>query len=145
MSKQPKPVDDHTVTPYLVVRGVAGVLEFMKTVFGAVERMQPVHTPDGKVGHAEMVIGNSIIMLGEPMPEQPVMPGVLYVRVDNVDAVYARALAAGARSVRGPADQFYGHRNAGVTDAAGNQWWMSRQIEDISEAELLRRAREAMK
>ncbi|MGH7391952.1 MAG: VOC family protein [Candidatus Rokuibacteriota bacterium] len=129
----------HTVTPYLVVHGAAKVLDFAKQAFGAkeVERMA---RPDGTIMHAEMKIGDSIVMMGEASSEHAPMPAMLHVYVDDADAIYKRALQAGATSVKEPADQFYGDRSGGVKDTAGNQWWIATHKEDVPPDEMKRRA-----
>ena len=131
----------HSVTPYLIVQGVTRIIEFLKQAFDAkeTERMQ---TPDGRIMHAELKIGDSPIMFGEPLPTGDFkhMPSTLYVYVSDTDATYKRALSAGATCLMEPADQFYGDRNAGVKDVAGNIWWIATHIEDISRDELIRRA-----
>jgi uncharacterized glyoxalase superfamily protein PhnB len=86
-----------------------------------------------------------MVMMGEPGPEHPPMPAMLYLYVEDVDAVYRRALGAGAVSLMEPADMFYGDRNAGVKDQCGNQWWIATHKEDVSPEELARRAEQAMK
>jgi PhnB protein len=133
----------HTVTPYLVVSGVSTLLEFLKQAFDAQETLSPMLRSDGRVGHAEVKIGDSIIMMGEPMGDMQPMPGSLYLYVQDTDAVYQRALQAGATSLMEPADQFYGDRSAGVKDAVGNQWWIATHQEDVPPDEMLRRARAA--
>jgi uncharacterized glyoxalase superfamily protein PhnB len=136
-----KPIPDgyHSVTPYLAVEGAARLIDFLKQTFDAqeVERMM---SPDGNVRHAEVKIGDSIVMLGEASGQWKPMPSILYVYVNDTDATYHRALQAGATSTREPTDQFYGDRNAGVLDPCGNQWWIATHIEDISPEELRRRA-----
>ncbi|HVX11809.1 MAG TPA: VOC family protein [Pirellulales bacterium] len=139
MPVQPVPAGYHTVTPYLVVRGVDRLIDFLKQAFGAVE-IHRMSRPDGSVGHAEMKIGDSPIMMGEPMGDQPPMPAVLYVYLDDMDTVYCRALDAGATSISEPADQFYGDRHGGVKDPCGNLWWIATHIEDVSPEEIARRA-----
>ena len=133
----------HTVTPYLVVSGVSTLLEFLKQAFDAQEILSPMLRSDGRVGHAEVKIGDSIIMMGEPMGDMQPMPGSLYLYVQDTDAVYQRALQAGATSLMEPADQFYGDRSAGVKDAVGNQWWIATHQEDVPPDEMLKRARAA--
>jgi PhnB protein len=98
---------------------------------------------DGRVGHAEVKIGDSIIMMGEPMGDMPPMPGSLYLYVQDTDAVYQRALQAGAMSLMEPTDQFYGDRSAGVKDTVGNQWWIATHQEDVQPDDMLKRARAA--
>ena len=133
-----KPEGFHTVTPYLVVPGVGKVIEFLEKTFGAteIERMQ---RPDGKVMHAEVRIGDSIIMMGEPRENDSPIPAALYVYVEDTDAVYRHALAAGGVSTMEPADQFYGDRNAGVKDPGGNTWWIGTHIEDVPHKEMMKR------
>jgi len=138
MSAKPVPDGFHTVTPYLTCTPVAGVIEFLEKTFGAVvvERMS---ASDGRLMHAEVQVGDSILMLGEPSaPWQP-MPCALYLYVGDCDAAYRRALEAGAVSVAEPADQFYGDRHCGVRDVAGNLWWIATHIEDVSPEEMKRR------
>ena len=126
-----------TVTPYLVVKDAVKLIAFIKSVFGGKE-LHLMKGPDGRVVHAEMQIGDSKVMLGES-PEGKVMNALLTVYVPDCDAVYAKALAAGATSVREPADQFYGDRTGGFNDPLGNQWFVSTHIEDVSEEEMQRR------
>lgn len=134
----PIPDGYHTVTPYLVVKGVADLIEFIKEVFDG-EEIWITPRPDGSIQHARVRVGDSPIMMGEPVGDITPMPATLYVYVDDPDATYERALKAGATSVRAPADQFYGDRNAGVQDASGNQWWMAAHKEDVSPEELAKR------
>jgi PhnB protein len=133
-----RPPDHNTVSPYLVVHGVPGLLEFVRHTFGAQELHRSA-TPDGRVRHAEARIGDTVIMTGEATAEFPVRPAMLHVYVPDVDAVYRRAVEAGAISLREPADQFYGDRTGGVQDAFGNQWWMATHKEDVSDEEIARR------
>jgi PhnB protein len=99
--------------------------------------------PDGGVGHCEVRIGDSIVMTGEPQDQSKARPSNLYVYVVDVDATCRRALACGARSEREPADQFYGDRSGGFTDASGNIWWIATHKEDVSPEEMQRRAKQA--
>jgi uncharacterized glyoxalase superfamily protein PhnB len=144
MATKVKPVPEgyHTVSPYLVVPGVAKLIEFVKQVFGATE-VYLSKRPDGAVLHAEIKIGDSIVMMGEGGEGGKHFPGMLYLYLDEVDAVYQRAIQAGAKSVREPANQFYGDRVGGVEDAFGNQWWISTHIEDVTSEERERRAKAA--
>jgi uncharacterized glyoxalase superfamily protein PhnB len=137
---EPIPAGHHTVTPYLLVEDVAGQIDFMIRAFGAVETSRSA-TPDGRIMHAEVKIGDSFVMLGEASGEWKPMPCMLHLYVPDTDAVYASATRAGARSVREPADQFYGDRSAGVVDAEGNQWWIATHVEDVPPAEMERRMR----
>ena len=140
----PIPQGYHSVTSYLVVDGAAQVLDFVKSVFGAEEKVR-MDTPDGKVGHAEVLIGDSIVMIADaPTSDQGAhMPGVLHVYVDDADKTYRQAMEAGGTSLREPADQFYGDRMAGVKDPIGNHWWIATHVEDVPPEEMARRAREA--
>ena len=144
MPAKVKPIPDgyRTVTPYLTVKGASKLIEFLTQVFDAtiVEQMTD---PDGTVRHAEARIGDSMIMLGEAGGQWKPMPASLYVYVTDVDAVYQRAIKAGAVSLREPANQFYGDRSGGVTDACGVQWWLATHVEDVSKEELVKRAKAA--
>lgn len=139
MTSRVSPVPDgyHTVTPYLTVKGVAGLIDFLKQAFDAVET-ERLPGPDGKVGHAEVRIGDSVVMMGEA-PGEP-MPAMLYLYVADADASYKRALEAGATSLMEPADQFYGDRSGGVKDPFGNCWYVATRKENVSPEELRRRA-----
>ena len=144
MAVKPKPDGYHTVTPYLVVEGAAALIDFLKSAFGAQE-FHRFAAPGGRIGHAEVWIGDSAVMLGDARAEFQPMTAMLYLYVDDVDTLYQRALDAGAESVQPPADQFYGDRSAGVKDPCGNLWWMATHIEDVPGDELKRRAEEAMR
>ncbi len=137
------PEDYHTVTPYLVVTGAAKLIDFLKQVFDAKEVVR-MAAPGGPVVHAELKIGDSMVMMGEAGGANPAMSAQLYVYVKDVDAVYKKALAAGATSLREPANQFYGDRNGGVKDAWGNHWGIATHVEDVPEAEMKKRAATAM-
>lgn len=141
MSSNVKPVPDgyHTVTPYLTVSDAAALLEFLTRVFDGVETFK-MQGPDGTVRHAEIRVGDSMVMVGQARAEWPPRPGTLYLYVPDVDATYARALAAGARAVRAPETHFYGDRSGGVEDSQGNQWWIATHVEDVPPEELERRA-----
>src|SRR5262249_6668541 len=144
-----KPVPDgyHAVTPYLIVSGGAKALEFYAQAFGAVERLR-MQDPTGKVGHAEIVIGGSCRMLARAHPEVGALspssvggsPVSLHLYVEDVDAVVARAVAAGATLTRPVADQFYGDRVGGITDPFGHRWSIATHKEDLTNEELHRRA-----
>ena len=142
MAVKPVPEGYHTATPYLIVPGVAKVIDFLKQTFDAEEIHERTSRPDGTVMHAEVRIGDSPIMLGEPMGQFQPMPASIYLYVADTDACYQRALKAGAASLMEPADQFYGDRNAGVRDSAGNVWWIGTHIEDVAPEEIARRAAE---
>jgi PhnB protein len=140
----PVPREYHTVTPYLVVPGIAKIIDFAKRAFGATER-ERITRPDGSVQHAELKIGDSIVMLGEPQEASKAMPCMLYVYVPDTDATFQQAIQAGGRSLREPRDEFYGDRTAGVEDASGNQWWIGTHIEDVAPEEIERRAQAAQR
>lgn len=138
MTAKPIPNGFHTVTPYIMVKGVTEVINFLTRTFDAQET-ERLDAPDGSIGHAEIKIGDSILMLSEERGDWQPMPASLYVYVDDTDATYQRGLEAGGVSVMEPADQFYGDRNAGVKDSAGNCWWIATHIEDVAPEELRRR------
>jgi PhnB protein len=139
MSVNPIRKGYRTVTPYLVVEGVPGLLEFLKGAFKAVEISRHLG-PGGRVMHAEITIGDSIVMMGEAGGPFPARPSCLYLYTEDTDAAYRASLAAGGKSIQEPADQFYGDRTAGVEDPSGNQWWIATHIEDLSEEEMARRS-----
>lgn len=128
MTDEKNPFGLHTVTPYLVVDGVLSLVAFLEQVFDATPRGTPQIRQDGSLQHAELMIGDSVIMMGEPMPGTKPMPGMLYVYVDNCDAKYSEALAAGATSVIEPVDYPHGDRYGGVKDPTGNVWWIVTHI-----------------
>jgi PhnB protein len=132
------PEGSPTVTPYLAVKGVAALIDFLQTVFDAKE-LDRIALPDGRIMNAAVTIGNSRLMMGDP-GDRPSEPAMLYVYVQDCDAVYAKALAAGATSLMAPVDMFYGDRNGAVQDASGNKWWIATHKEDVSHEELLKRA-----
>ena len=130
--------------PYLTVPNAAEFIKFTKTVFDAqeVSRMGP---PGGPIMHGEVKIGDSMIMLAEENVNAPAAPAGIYLYVTDTDATYKKAVDAGAVSIMEPADQFYGDRNAGVKDFAGNSWWIGTHIEDVSGEEIKRRMDEMRK
>jgi PhnB protein len=138
-AKSAAPKGYNTVTTYLTVKGAGDVLAFMKKAFGATVSEKHVND-DGTIMHAEAKIGDTRIMLGEACQSGP-MPAMLYMYVPNCDAVYKKAIKAGAKSVMPPTDQFYGDRSGGVQDKAGNQWWIATRKEKVSKAELKKRAK----
>ncbi|PWB34168.1 glyoxalase [Pseudomonas sp. SDI] len=142
------PEGQHSITPYLCIQDAHKAIDFYKAAFGAVEMFR-LDGPDGRVGHAELKIGDSTLMLAEPCDQggqiasQAQKDGVavgLHLYVDDADAVYAQALKAGARSLRAPQDQFYGDRSSSVKDPYGNLWYISTHIEDLSPEEIRTRA-----
>jgi len=143
MKTKPIPDGFRSVTPYLVVKGAEQLIEFMKKAFDA-KQIYVSKRPDGTIMHATMLINDSMIMLAEATEQYPILPSMLYLYVPYTDAVYKKAMAAGAISIMEPADQFYGDRNAGVKDASGTQWWIGTHIEDVSEEELQKRQEKLM-
>jgi uncharacterized glyoxalase superfamily protein PhnB len=133
-----------TVTSYLMVADAAKFIEFMATVFGA-RTTEQLLRPDGKIGHTELRIGDSMIMLSEASETHPATPVMLHVYIDDVDAVFERAVRAGGTVVAKPANQFYGDRSGGVKEPSGNTVWIATHVEDVAPDELKRRAAEAMK
>jgi len=132
----------HTVTPYLVIPQAAKLIDFLKQAFDATEIVRMMR-PDGTVHHAEVKIGDSMIMMGEAEGQSAMKPGALYLYVPDVDATYRRAVQAGATSLSEPMDMFYGDRGGGVEDAWGNTWWIGTHIEDVAPEELKKRAEAA--
>jgi len=134
----------HTITPYLINDGVARTIAFLKRTFDATEVFPPMVGKNGLIGHAELRVGDSKIMMSDATDQFPAMPAMIHLYVEDVDASYRRAIDAGAISVQEPKDQFYGDRSAGVRDRAGNVWYMATHIEDVSPEEVHRRAEAAM-
>lgn len=149
MPAKVKPIPDgyHTITPYLSVNGATAAIEFYKKAFGAREVLK-LAQPDGRVGHAELQIGESRIMLADEFPQMdfrspPSIGGTpvhLHMYVENADAVVNQAVAAGAKLLRPVQDQFYGDRLGTVADPYGHVWHVSTHTEDLSMDELRKRA-----
>lgn len=149
MSSKPKPIPEgfHAVTPYLCVSGAADALEFYKKAFGAKEIMR-MADPSGKVGHAEIQLGDSIIMLADEYPEMNFRsprtlggsPVTIHLYVEDVDTIVNQAVSAGGKIVRPVADQFYGDRSGVVEDPFGHSWNVSTHVEDIAPEEIEKRA-----
>lgn len=137
----------HSVTPYLSIKGAADAIEFYKRAFNATERMR-LDMPGGEIGHAEIEIGNSAIMLADPCEEgqflNPQSLGGssvgLHVYVEDVDALFAQAVAAGAEATEAVKDQFYGDRTGTLKDPFGHVWFLATHKEDLSEEEMKQRA-----
>lgn len=121
------PTRYHAVTPYLIVADVPSLIEFLRAVLDGEEVMRDTR-PDGSVGHAEVRIGDSIVMMGGASEEWKAIPAALYVYVPDVDDTYRRALEAGAESLSRPEDKAYGDRSCGVKDPSGITWWIGTPV-----------------
>ena len=145
MAKKPQaiPKGYHTITPSLFVSGAERAIEFYKKAFGAEERMR-FPAPDGTIMHAELLIGDSIVMLADEMPDQGGRgpksiggtPVSFFVYRENVDAAWKQAVEAGATPIMPLADQFWGDRTGCVEDPFGHRWWLAQHIQDLSFEEL---------
>jgi PhnB protein len=152
MPVSPIPEGYHSVTPYLVMKNAAAAIEFYKEAFGAVELLR-MAAPGGKIGHAEINIGDSPVMLADEYPDMGIKgpeslggtPVSLMIYVDDVDKIYPQAIVAGGKEVRPLRNQFYGDRSGTLTDPFGHVWTISTHVEDVPEEELAKRAESAMK
>jgi PhnB protein len=148
MAVKPIPEGYHAVIPYLSIKGAADAIEFYKKAFGATELMR-MGQPDGRVGHAELQIGDSKIMLADEHPEMDFRgprsiggsPVMLHLYVEDVDTVVGRAVANGAKILRPIQDQFYGDRSGTIADPYGHLWHVSTHKEDLAPEEIERRAK----
>jgi PhnB protein len=146
----PIPEGYRRVTPYLIVDGAAAAIEFYTSVFGASERMR-MDAPEGRIGHAELEIGDSVIMLADEHPEIGARgprsiggtPVSLHMYVEDADDVFERAVAAGANAVRPVEDQFYGDRLGSFEDPFGHHWHVATHVEDVSADEMSKRMADA--
>ena len=144
---RPIPEGYGAVTPYLIVNGAARAIEFYKQAFGATETFR-MERPDGRVGHAEIKIGDSHVMLADEHPEMGARgpqaiggsPISLVLYVEDVDATVNRAVEAGAKLTRPVANQFYGDRTGGVEDPFGHAWYVATHVEDVAPEEMQKRA-----
>ena len=151
MSVKPIPEGYPTVIPYLAVDDASAAIDFYKRAFGANERVR-MPMPDGKVMHAELEVGDSLVMLSDPFPQSeyktPKDAGAttigIFLYTEDVDATHKRAVEAGATSTQEPEDMFWGDRFARVTDPFGHSWQMATHVEDVSPEEMERRGQEAM-
>ena len=149
MAAQVKPIPPgyHAVTPYLCIKGAADAIDFYKRAFGASEVFRMAQ-PDGRIAHAEVQLGDSRVMLADEFPDMNFRgpqaiggsPVHIHLYVDNVDAVFGQALAAGAKAVRPVQDQFYGDRSGTLLDPYGHTWHVSTHKEDVAPDELQKRA-----
>jgi PhnB protein len=145
------PDDYQRVTPYLYIDGASSAIDFYCSVLGARERMR-MPAPDGRIGHAELEIGDSVIMLADANPEMDVRspksiggtPMALHVYVDEVDSVFGQAIEAGAKQLRPVENQFYGDRSGQFEDPFGHRWSVATHVEDVAPDEMAKRAAAAM-
>ena len=151
MSVKPIPEGYYSVTPYLAIKGCDKAIDFYKKAFGATELFR-MNDPSGTVGHAEIQIGNSRIMLSEEDPSMNFLspetiggcPGILMIYTENADETFRRAIENGAKETRPLKDQFYGDRSGSLKDPFGHKWTIATHIEDVSEEEMDKRLKEFM-
>ena len=151
MAVKPIPDGYHTVTPYLVVEDAAAAIDYYKKAFGATERGR-MEGPDGKIGHAEVQIGDAVVMLSDPVPQGSTRPPIelggttssVVLYVEDVDAVVERAVDAGGIVVMEVADQFWGDRFGSIKDPYGHVWSIATHVEDVPPEEMAERAKAAM-
>lgn len=153
MARKAKPIPDgyHSVTPYLVVDDAARAIDFYKQAFGAVEIFR-MDAPNGKIGHAEIKINDSMIMLADEMPRMSTRSpkslggstAGIFVYVKDVDTLFNQAVAAGAKVEMPVADQFWGDRYGKLTDPFGHSWSLATHVEDVAPEEMKKRAEAAM-
>jgi PhnB protein len=152
MAVSPIPDGYHSATPYLIAEGAAAAIDFYQQAFGAIERMR-LAGPEGKIGHAEIQIGNSFIMLADECPEMGFRgpkslggtPVSLMLYVENADAMFGRAVSLGATVVKPIQNQFYGDRSGTITDPFGHVWTIATHVEDVSPEEISARMEAMMK
>jgi len=151
MATKPIPEGYHTVTPYLAVDDAAQAIEYYKKAFGAKEHVR-MEAPDGKIGHAELEIGDSVVMLSDPFPQASIRPpkelggtsSSVFMYVEDVDAVVQQAVDAGATVTMEVADQFWGDRFGSVKDPFGHSWSIATHVEDLTPEEIAERSKAAM-
>ena len=146
MAVKPIPDGYHAVTPYLIVEGAAKLIDFLKDAFGAQERFR-MPGPNGVVGHAEMQLGDSVVMLADSdsVDNNIKFPAMINLYVEDCDTAYKNALAAGGTSEHEPENKFYGDRNASVRDPFGNVWFIATHVEDVPPDEMEKRSAEFAK
>jgi PhnB protein len=143
---KPIPAGYHALTPYLCVNGAGAAIDFYKKVFGARERLR-MGAPGGKVGHAELTIADSVVMIADEFPDMGFfgpkegvgLPVNMHLYVKDVDAVFQRAIAEGAKVMRAIENKFYGDRTGSITDPFGHVWHLATHVEDLTPAEMKRR------
>ncbi len=138
MAVKPIPDGYHTVTPYLIVRDARAVIEFIERAFNG-QKACILDGPGGTVMHAEIRVGDSVIMLSQGCDGYPPMPAMLHLYVEDVDRVFHQALYAGGIPALNPTNQFYGDRAAAVVDPGGNRWYIASRVEEVSYEELEKR------
>jgi PhnB protein len=131
MAPVPLPPGYHSVNPYIVVAGAARLIDFLYEVFGGLEQGR-ARRDDGAIEHADVLIGDSLVMISEASPEYPARPCVHFVYVDDVDRTHRRAVELGARSILAPTDQRWGDRVGGVVDPFDNRWWIATHQQEFS-------------
>ncbi len=134
----PIPNGFHSTNVYLIVEDARKEIEFLKQVFDG-EELHSSTMPDGSIIHAEVRVGDSVLMIGQSNQAWKSRPSTVYVYLDDCDAAYKKAVAAGAKSLQEPKDQFYGDRSSGVEDSNGNWWWIATRVENVSHEEADRR------
>jgi PhnB protein len=128
----PLPDGYHSVNPYIVVEGVEQLIDFLTGVFGGIEQGEREIRADGSIGHADVRIGDSLVMLSEATAEYPARPCVHFVYLDDVDAVFQKALRAGATPIIEPSEQPWGDRVGGFHDPFDNRWWVATHLRDFT-------------
>jgi PhnB protein len=147
---QPIPDDYPQLMPYLIIDGASEAIDFYKAVFGATERMR-MGGPNGRVGHAELQIGDAVVMLADANPDMGMQspasiggtPVTLHIYLEDADATFDRAVQAGAKPLRPMEDRFYGDRSGQFEDPYGHRWNVATHVEDVPVEEMQRRAAEA--
>lgn len=142
MSVKPIPEGYHTINNFFTVRKAEELLQFLQDAFDA--KTTEIHrNEDGTIMHAELKIGDSIVMMGEApetLEDNKLLKSLLYMYVNDADSMYDKAIQAGGKSIMAPVNHFYGDRSGAVEDPAGNQWWIASHIEDMTAEELQKRA-----
>ncbi len=132
--KRPQPKDYSSLSPYLMVTDVERQVTFLQRAFAATI-LEKLHSPSGVIWHADLRIGDTVVMIGRAQRAYPATRNSLYIWCHDVDALYAMALRNGGSSVEEPTNQFYGVREAGVLDPHGNTWWIGQEVENLSHSE----------